>query len=725
MIARLNGLSRFRWVGVVAVLSAAAWLVPGLSKAGDLKKLDTSLKLIPADASFYVSMLRNREQFDALKNSKAWAKLKETQMVKDALAEYESQKEDAESGPGKIQAMLDNPESMKIFDMLTDMASEEMFVYGDHSFVDFVDLYQSINSVNMTGAFQVLLAKQQKNQTMQGGVILEQLAADPSLLVVPNVVFGFKLKNKDLAKEQLVKLEMILNIFLSTNETFQNRFKRTKVGDYEYLVLTLDGAMIPWDDLQESLESVELNDGDAKKVIEHVKKMKLVLTLGIRDDYLLASIGSSVDCLKRLGKGELLANRKEFKMLAKHADERLTSISYSSEALNQQLSTSAKQLDAMARAFDASLSDDDCKLTDDQKTRVRKDAKDLVKDLKTIIRERGAALGFSFLSERGIESYAYQWGDHRDINATKPLGLLEHVGGSPMFGIVGRGRTGMEEYDLLVKWVKVGYGYFVDFGLPALSEKERKEAETFFKTAIPLAVRLDKNNRENLFPALAEGQVGFVVDNQLMSKQMHKEMPASKQPLPWPEPALLVGVSKPDLLEKGFVEYRLIGNELLEAIRKIDGCDMPDWVKIPEPTVTETSEGKIFTFKTPADWGLDKQFELNFGLSKNAGVFSTNLAHTKRLLAETPLKIGGLLTKPEEIRGAAAWLLLPKLLKSGSPWADYFIEQNTAKEEQKKVGTQTHSILEILECIRLITAECRVENGVLESHSLLEIRDVK
>ena len=86
---------------------------------------------------------------------------------------------------------------------------------------------------------------------------------------MPNLVVGFKLKNTDLAKEQLIKLETIGNILLESNEKTKGHFKKTKVGDHEYLVLELDGAMVPWDEMpMDKLKEMEAEEGDVQKIID-------------------------------------------------------------------------------------------------------------------------------------------------------------------------------------------------------------------------------------------------------------------------------------------------------------------------------------------------------------------------------------------------------------------------------------------------------------------------
>ena len=118
---------------------------PSPPPAGELDKLDTSLKLIPEDAAFYSSMLRNREQFEAVRNSNAWAKIQAMPVVQMGLAMYQMQLANPGSGPAKIQAALENPEIRKIIDLAADMVSDEVFLYGDESCVDFLKLAQDVD----------------------------------------------------------------------------------------------------------------------------------------------------------------------------------------------------------------------------------------------------------------------------------------------------------------------------------------------------------------------------------------------------------------------------------------------------------------------------------------------------------------------------------------------------------------------------------------------------
>ena len=177
---------------------------------------------------------------------------------------------------------------------------------------------------------------------------------------------------------------------------------------------------------------------------------------------------------------------------------------------------------------------------------------------------------FSFLTDRGAESYGYQWGQFPGLDGSKPLGLRSHFGGSPLLGIVARAKPAPPQYDDLVKWLRIGHRYFDEYAVPKMPDKDREHYQKFFDLARPLLVRLDKANRTMLLPALADGQIGFVLDAKLQSKQFLKKLPPTEKPMPMVEPALVLGVSNAQLLRQACGEYWAVAEGFLDAARHVD-----------------------------------------------------------------------------------------------------------------------------------------------------------
>ena len=663
MIARHWNYHLARCLVFAAAIAAAGWLAPRSAAAANLDKLDTSLKLIPADASFYASTLHNREKIEAILHSNAWAKIVKMPVVQMGLAAYQAQLNTPGSNLAQVDAALKVPEVQKVVGLLADMGSDEVFTCGDKSFVDFVELLQTVNAAQNYGPALALITGETEGRQLsdiKAGAVLSALVHHPKLIAVPNLVMGFKLKSVDLAKEELAQLEAFATIMLESNEKTKGHFKKTKVGDHEYLVLNLDGGMVPWDLLPlEKLKEMEAEEGDAQKVIDRLKELKLVVALGLRDNYLLVSIGSSLDCLKKLGQGQRLIDRTELKPLEKYVNKRLVSVGYLSEALNRQANGQKNNIDSLLEIAKRWLKS--AELSEKQKQQIGKDLQDLAKDVKGLVPEPGAMMGLSFLVDHGVEGYQYAWGGHGCVDGSQPLSLLQHVGGNPLVGAAARHKPlSIQDYDRAVKWATTAYGYFKEFGLPAMPEERREKVEKFIEAARPLAQRLDKADRELLIPALADGQVALVVDDKLASKHFAEQLPETEKPMPMIEPAIVVGVSNAKLLKKGMSEYRAIANELIDAVRQIEGSGVPEDFQIPEPKVVEDSSRTIYSFTPPGEWGIDEKIEPNVGVSEKVAVFSASRDHTERLLKAAPLGVGGVLGKGERPLAGAGWIHGPR-----------------------------------------------------------------
>ena len=725
-----------RWILAVTLAGvlSAGFLAAGPAPAAELEKLDTSLKLIPGDAAFYSSMLRNRQQVEVILNSRAWAKLMKMPALQMGLKLLEAQTEDPMSPAAQVRAVLEDPQQRKAIDLVADMFSHDVFMYGDESFVGFVDLVQQIVGTMRYGPMMIQLSGRSREfepEQVQAMLLFSVLAENADLIRTPDLVIGFKVKNKEAAVEHLQMLEGLLGGLTEGIEELKGRFKKTKVGGHEYLTLTVDGAMVPWDEVPiDDLREVEAQAGDVDKVMARLKKLTVVVSLGLRDDYLLLAVGSSTDCLARLGKGTLLAGRDELKPLEKFAGKELTSISYVSRAMMAKLSTGKKDIDDLLALVEEMLPV--AGLPEDKEKQIRKDAAALAADLKRALPEPGAMMGFTFMTPSGMEGYTYDWSEPSQLDGSKPLSLLKHVGGSPILALVGRAKTSPEGYDLLVKWVKVAYGYFEDFVKPQIGDSEREDFEKFIGKAIPLVKRLDKANRDLLIPALADGQMGLVLDAKLTSKQFHEAMPPTEKPMPMAEPALVFGVSDAAALVKGLAEYREVVNGFIDLFREMEPGSLPPF-EIPPPLSEKAKEGTLYYYPLPEELGLDRKVFPNAGLSEKVAVVTASREHTARLLAATPLAIGGVLAGAEDRPLAmAAALDWAALVEAATPWVDLAAtmilqEQfgDAEGEQAKAITSQIHTVLDVLKCLKTITSESYVDRGAMVSHTLTEVQDVK
>ena len=341
----------------------------------------------------------------------------------------------------------------------------------------------------------------------------------------------------------------------------------------------------------------------------------------------------------------------------------------------------------------------------------------------------GAIMAFSFVTDQGAEGYTYNWTDQMQMDASKPLGLLSHVGGSPILAVVSRSKVSIKCYDGCAKWITVGYGYFEKYGLPQMPESDRESFNAVAEMVWPLIKRAHETNREMLLPAL-DGQVGLVLDAKLTSKQFIKDLPATKEPMPMVEPALLLGVKDSGLMRQALVAYWEILQGALDVAEKIEpeAAELP----IPEPENVQTSNGEMFVFTPPEECPVDKQISPNVGLGESVCVFSASKAHTERLLKTTPLAVGGVLAKPDRPLAVAACFDWAGLLSAAKPWADLATDEilrnkmgdDAVKTQSPGIKKQVHTVLDVLSVLRRVTSETYVKDGVTVTHTRTEIRDV-
>ena len=262
----------------------------------------------------------------------------------------------------------------------------------------------------------------------------------------------------------------------------------------------------------------------------------------------------------------------------------------------------------------------------------------------------------------------------------------------------------------------------IDFGRASPAEMQSLTRPRLERLR-PLAKRADELNRATLLPALADGQAGLVLDAKLTSRQFHKDLPTTDRPMPMLEPAILLGVTSAEQLRQGCDEYRKLVNELIRAVRELfPDADIPEF-QLPEPKTVKTAAGTISVYALPEEWGLAKEIALSFGVSEHVAALGTSQKHVERLLAETPLRFGGVLADSSRPLGMAVGYDGPGLVDAATPWIELAVRQ-FVKQDTEGVLKQVRTVLAVLKTLRGITAESTVEDGVLVTHVLVEVRDL-
>ncbi len=714
----------------MAALAATLLVVPSAPSAEPAKG-PASLQLVPEDAAFYSAMLRNREQLEAVLHSKAWARLQSLAAVQFLKEQLQQQLKQPGSPFAQAQAFFSQPENQELLAMLGDMFSDEIFVYGGNDFIQFTEVMGNAMGAARYGPAVAALSGQdkgKKQETEQFRQMLLALQHDRDKLKVPDLVIGFHLKHPDVAVAQLKRLEALAQGVFDQNPALKGRFKKTKIGDGSFLSVTLDGSMIPWQ--QVPLKEIESEAGEFDPLVKKLQTLTFQINLGVRGSFLLLSLGGDDAGLKRLGTGKSLAGRSEFKRLEPFLNKRLTSVSYASKTFRTGTNPSKQNVAGMGDAIQSLLKN--VKTTDEERKELEKDLKEFMSEVQTHQVDPGAMLGFSFLTDRGQESFHYDW-TQSGAKPTQPLTLLDHIGGAPVLAVVGRSSFSVQDYQHLVKWLKKANHHFEVLALPQLDENARAMYEKIAAVVHPQLKKLDEVNSTLLIPSL-DGQCAFVLDARVSSKQWVQQMPPAEKPLPMLEPAIVWGVRDAEKLAKACGEYRTVINETIVKVGETVGQDLSHF-QIPDPQTKKVANGTLYYYTAPEQWGIDKQLALGGGIGKDAAAFTIAPKHTERLLAPTPPRVSG---GPLAFRGhhlsSAVYVNWEGLMNAVEPWADYAIAlagpnipplpfapgQNSADVVREHVRT----VLEVLKCIRGYTSATYFEDGVWVTHGETVIHDL-
>jgi hypothetical protein len=737
-ISQRNGLIRITIVALVALACANIWLVN--SQGADLVEQAHSLKKVPADASFYAASLRFKEQWHSFLKSKAYAKLMEVPFIGIAkgFATYQWQQSE-QPAIAKVREYVQSQTGQDAVAILKEMFSDECFAYGGNDIGEMISMLMEFKSIRPTAPPEASADGKDKKKVTTDQIV-DFLDKHADKLKVPTVVFGFRIKDQARAKKELDEVHsLIRNLLDQAQPDLAAHLEREQIAGNEFLILRLDGSMVPWDKIQD--EANTLDDDQFDKVKKIVSNKKLALALGVTDEFVILSVGESTDQLEKLGQGSVLAEAPAIKRLGKHADQPVVGIQYLSKAFAANLGSANRTVENIAGAAEQAL--ELAKVSEEQRKQLLDDIRSL--NLARYMPQPGETSSVAFWTDRGYEMFQYSDGKRPVMDSSKPLTILSHVGGSPLFVLASRSKQNIHDYENAIEWLKKTAAHVETIA----EEKSEPEAWTKYqeirKKAIVLLERLDKANREHLYPALADGQGAIVLDVQAKSKQWFKKMPESPKPLPMFELAFAASVSDAESLRQAVSTYVDLAVETYKLVKEYNPKEMPE-LKLPTAKASDISGGgKLYTYALPKKWGVDQQVAVSAGLTDKFVAVSTTPKTTERLLSETTPDLDTSL-KLDRPAAMVTHISFGKMIAAIRPWIDYGIDVASGKLKVHKEGDdendktvqanpammqlglvvpQVHQLLDVASALRGVTAIVYEEDGAWVTHTETHIQDLK
>jgi hypothetical protein len=702
------------WLIRVAVgLAVLPALLAGVSaSAAEDVRTSTALAQVPADADFFVTYLRNREQVDLIVKSDTFKKLRDLpivkQMVESALDQVKANEQAA-----LVLKLLEIKENRELLELLQEAVSDEVFVYGGEGWAGLLALMGQYNNTLYYQILDSILEGGPGGQKAMMRTIAQFLDRNRTALKVPDLLLGFKLKDAKKAEAQLKRLEELAEKFLDDNPFTKGRYKKTKrTGGEAVLTLTLESTQLPWDSDENPFRKAEDKPGEFAAVEKLLKSLKVTFSLGIKGDYLMVGISPTLADLDRFGgKGKKLVDRKELEPLAKHAKERVTQVGYVSAAYMNGILGSYTFEGMAERVKRLAVKSE---LAADRRKELEKDLDDLVVRERKLKPPGGAGVGISYLTDDGMESYGYEYGDNSAL-AGKRLELLDHYGGTPILAAGALLPASKTLYMQLTGQIRslIGMvGMTLAFSTARAGEeastKVPKEVGDFLQKFVATTDRL-------LLPSLRDGELGIVIDARWKSKQWLKSAPEFSKAVPMAEVGLLLGLADTDKFAKAIKEYRLTIKEGVERLPEREKDNLPFGFGAPEPE--KVKGGTLYAYPLPEAAGTDKQVVPTAGLGKTVGVFTSSRGFTERLLTPTPLK-SRLPAGRKNLLGFVHFDF-HALADAGLPWTEVLPElaPPESRDEVSKVAKQVRTALDLLKAFQGFSSATYLEEGILVTHS--------
>ena len=690
---------------------AVALLVPLFASAAE-ELTKSALDVVPDDAAFFASWSRQGEQLGRVLESKAFSEFMEIPQVQEVLGPLLFRKFD-ENNPNHVT--LKQWLSQPFVQVGLDAVSHEVFVYGDVSFTHTLRQFQAAAAATRRVRLQALAAgKNTKEADEKAG-----LAAVKHLTAVrvPDMVFGFKVKDGLRAQSQLMLLDMLIPLTLAAKNVpprVREAYDRTTVQGQRFLTFRLDGSMIPF-------ERITFDEDATPEVVAALKKamrkLEMSVAVGCLGDYVLVSIGDNMKHLERLGQVDALSGHPDLARLKEVSDKRLTSVYYVASAYRAAMVSDTGQLPELAELIRESV-ERDTGLSEKTRARVKEALAALKEEKLADPNTPPALVGLSFLTDDGYEGFRF--GDvARGSPLDGPLSVLLHVGPDPIAlsarrDWIGTVRDYIRFSDRLVLKIRQAE-QVVDVG-------DNEAMRHFWHQVCDLAFRFDTILREQIVPALEGGQGAALISATDRARQWHSEMPAAEEPLPLPELGFVVETSDPEGLLEGVENAYVVVDE---AIRLV--TDAAQEIPPLKLEIEDTALGRLYYLPLWPDLTrIDPDL-----LAPTAGLSDRWLVLTLRPKTATALLRPTGWGPPDTSATEQNHLVTvrhiepERLVQIIFDWIRY-AEQTVmedATEEDKALLVVYRGILRLAACMQSYTRLARQEDNVMVSHAVWQFQD--
>ncbi len=535
---------------------------------------------LPDDVSVYLTMFELRFRAERVWSSNAVRHLRRQPQIEEVLEDIRD-----EFPWEELQDELDaDPELQNLVDVLADAVSHECFIAAG---ADFPDVVGALQKVSFTNNIAAVAAAGLDMPTAP--LIVDAVLEHREALYVPPVLVGFKLAEVAKARQAIDHWVHQAEWVHQVEETQVGRLETREIGGETFSVFELTGDDIP-DDVKREMATAFLESGipfaKGRELLEWLGGLRLVVAVGIRDDYLLFSVGSDIGLIERWGEGPSLAASATFEPLRTHAHSAPANISYQTEAVARAGTISpALFRDAFEKAAPLIARDDEA-----LEGRIIADSAKVADALDDAMRPPMGHLSFSF-ERAGIESYKFEWPVEGSVlDPREPLSIIEHRTADPLIYTATRLKPIAGVYDLLATVAQLGAGYTEDFLKPVLPPDEAGLYAAAMEIVRPLSSELDAAIREDLIPATDATESMMALDGR-------------GRLLMFDLPRLALAVRLPDVeqFKRGISRCADAINEAIDKARRDLQAPIPEEFAIPGPEERRVDGHTMYCWPLPGN----------------------------------------------------------------------------------------------------------------------------
>ncbi len=629
----------------------------------------TALALTPKDAAFFSTSVNMGKAWQDFANGAFVNRLRSVRYVQTLEREFAEQWDNPQGPLGQLRSTLENPNVRNLLSLLSDMSSDESFVYGEDDWCD---------AIEAAVQFQTeILAVIQDDPAKLGPYFAELDRATVDRIRIPTLVCGFRLSEDENARLQLDALEGIVRLAGGAVEQLQpvlNNLRRNDYSDGQSLSIALDTSLIPFEEFpDENRQAVD-------KVIELLEGRSVSLSIAVKSRMLIIALSETPEVIESVGQiAESLLEHDSLEPLKQADLSELRSVSFASKRWRQ------SQWDAnfghyfrnLSAQFSGAISASEDSIADAKawKIEIAEDAAQIDERIAEITPEFGDQVTWSRSTNSGAEGWTYDWSTNLGFKNGTPIDVLNHAGTNSLM-LIGFKQVKMPATSALFDLILDKAPNHIERFIAAAEEDEddRQRALDVYRRAWPMLNETVDIFRSKIFPALESDETLFSFAANWTTQKLG-ELPPATEPLPLPEFAMACKLDDRDLFMEGCEELYGVFDQIVELVREFNPEEVPADYSVPRPREAEAGATTAYYYDELSNVVPLAGFRPQLMVSNEAIVIGYSDRQVRDMIAKQRLKTRPAWMTDETPVAAVSYVDFSGIFAAIRPWVKYGLTQ--------------------------------------------------